>query len=106
VNERLHAMATANGNTFSGCWDVVAWKNDRLVFAESKKAKNDRMRGTQLKWLEAALRCGCSVEDFLVVEWGLGTCTILAFLAAAIDPIVHEPVPSAPTSSSYSRCAS
>ncbi len=71
VNERLHAIAAANGNTFSGCWDVVAWKNDRLVFAESKKQKKDRMRGTQLRWLEAALRCGCSVEDFLVVEWEL-----------------------------------
>jgi hypothetical protein len=29
------------------------------------------MRGTQLKWLEAVLGCGCSVEDLLVVEWGL-----------------------------------
>ena len=36
---------------------------------ESKKRKKDRMRGTQLRWLEAALRCGCAVGDFLVVEW-------------------------------------
>jgi hypothetical protein len=71
VNERLQAIATENGNTFSGCWDVVAWKDDRLVFAESKKQKKDRMRGTQLRWLEAALRCGCAVDDFLIVEWSL-----------------------------------
>lgn len=69
VNERLHAIAAANGNTFSGCWDVVAWKDDRLVFAESKKQKKDRLRGTQLRWLEVALGCGMKVEDFLLVEW-------------------------------------
>lgn len=69
VNDKLHAIAVANGNTFSGCWDVVAWKDQRLAFTESKKQKKDRLRGTQLRWLEAALRCGCTVEDFLVVEW-------------------------------------
>ena len=71
VNEKLQAIAQANGGYFSGCWDVVAWKNDRLVFAESKKRKKDAMRGTQVRWLEAALRCGCALEDFLVVEWEL-----------------------------------
>ena len=71
VNERLQAIAAENGNSFSGCWDVVAWKNERLVFAESKKRKKDRMRDTQLRCLEAALRCVCSVEDVLVVEWEL-----------------------------------
>lgn len=72
VNERLDAIATANGGSFSGCWDVVAWTSDRLVFAESKKHKKDRIGGTQLRWLEAALICGMRVEDFLVVEWELG----------------------------------
>ncbi len=71
VNERLRAIARANGNSFSGCWDVVAWKNDRLVFAESKRAKRDRLRNTQVRWLEAAMGCGCGVEDFVVVEWAL-----------------------------------
>ncbi|MEO8067587.1 MAG: hypothetical protein ABI599_07845 [Flavobacteriales bacterium] len=69
VRDRLHAIAMANGNTYSGCWDVVAWKGERLVFAESKKAKKDRMRGTQLRWLEAAMRCGMKADDFLLVEW-------------------------------------
>jgi hypothetical protein len=72
VNERLQAIVAANGGSYSGCWDVVAWKEDRLVFAEAKLSKKDRIRGTQLRWLEAALKCGCSVEDFLVVEWSLG----------------------------------
>ncbi len=69
VRERMHTIAVANGSTFSGCWDVVAWTDDRLVFAESKKAKHDRLRGTQVRWLEAAMECGMKAEDFLVVEW-------------------------------------
>lgn len=69
VNERLRAIAVANGNSYNGCWDVVVWKEDRLVFAESKRKGKDRIRATQLRWLEAALKCGCAVEDFLVVEW-------------------------------------
>jgi hypothetical protein len=71
VRERLQAIAAANGGYFSGCWDVVAWKDGRLVFAESKRAKRDRMRNTQWRWLEAAMNCGCTVEDFLIVEWAL-----------------------------------
>ena len=71
VNEKLHAIATANGQSFAGCWDVVAWKDGRLVFAEAKLSKKDRMRPTQLRWLEAGLKCGVGVDDFLVVEWEL-----------------------------------
>lgn len=71
VHERLLAIVAANGGSYSGCWDVLAWKDDRLVFAEAKLSKKDRIRGTQLQWLEAALKCGFGVEDFLVVEWSL-----------------------------------
>ncbi|HNU57075.1 MAG TPA: hypothetical protein PKN30_10840, partial [Flavobacteriales bacterium] len=58
-----------NGDSFAGCWDVVAWKDDQLVFAEAKKAKHDRLRDTQVRWVEAALQCGLTEENFLVVEW-------------------------------------
>ena len=71
VKERLHAIASQNRNSYAGCWDVVAWKDERLIFVEAKLSKKDRMRPTQLRWLEAALKCGCAVEDFLVVEWTL-----------------------------------
>ena len=69
VNEKLHAIAFANRSTFAGCWDVVAWKDGRLVFAEGKLARKDSMRSTQLRWVEAALTCGLRLEDFLIVEW-------------------------------------
>lgn len=71
VNERLRCIAEANGNRFGGCWDVVAWKNERMVFAESKRAKRDALRATQLRWRDAALRTGCAENDFVVVEWQL-----------------------------------
>lgn len=69
VERRLQGIARANGGTYSGCWDVVAWKEERLVFAESKKAKHDRLRPTQLRWAEAALACGAAADDLLLVEW-------------------------------------
>lgn len=71
VNERLQAIAKANGGNYAGCWDVLAWKGERLVFAEAKLQQKDKLRDTQFRWLEAALQCGCTVEDFLVVEWAL-----------------------------------
>ena len=48
---------------------MVAWRDGRLVFAQSKKAGKDNLRSTQLRWVEAAMRCGVSAEEFLVVEW-------------------------------------
>jgi hypothetical protein len=72
VNERLLAIARANGGTFGGCWDVVVWQQHRLCFVESKRRSKDRLRATQGRWLAAALHCGCGVEDFLVVEWEAG----------------------------------
>jgi len=71
VNEKLHAIAAANGHTFSGCWDVVAWKEGRLLFAEAKLTRKERFRSTQLRWMEAGLKCGMKDEDFLVVEWSI-----------------------------------
>jgi len=48
---------------------VVTGKGERIVFDKSKKLKKDRMRGTQLRWLQAALQCGCGIEEFVVVGW-------------------------------------
>ncbi|MBP1684641.1 MAG: hypothetical protein H6Q33_784 [Deltaproteobacteria bacterium] len=33
---RLAAIASRNRGRYSGCWDVVAWADGRIVFAESK----------------------------------------------------------------------
>lgn len=55
----------------SGCFDVYAWKEDRVLFAEAKRAQQDRIRSSQLRWLNAALDVGVPLGSFLVVEWSV-----------------------------------
>lgn len=71
IQQRLDSIACANRSTYSGCWDVVAWQGDELVFVESKRKKHDRFRPTQVRWLEAALASGLGPHSFLVVEWSV-----------------------------------
>jgi hypothetical protein len=70
VTTLLEAIAHANGDTFAGCWDVVAWDDNSVVFAEAKRKGKDWLKATQLQWIAAALEHGfCDEEAFLVVEW-------------------------------------
>ena len=55
----------------NGCWDIFCWKEERVIFAESKRRQKDKIRETQIKFLESALNCGLSKESFLIVEWTL-----------------------------------
>ena len=72
ISEALDSIARANGNTYSGCWDVVAWHEKELIFAELKLKEHDRIRKTQLKWLQSALKVGFDAkENFLLIEWSL-----------------------------------
>ena len=67
----LHKIAQANGNTYAGCWDVVGWQGEAVLFAELKRHKKDRIRPTQPRWLEASLQVGLQPANFLLVEWDL-----------------------------------
>ena len=69
VLDLLNKVASLNGNSFSGCWDVVAWKDKQIIFAESKRLKKDSIRQTQISWLQAGLKSGLSENNFLVVQW-------------------------------------
>jgi len=53
----------------SGCFDVFCWKDDSVVFAESKRRAKDEIRQTQLAWLDAAMQIGLDASAFLIVEW-------------------------------------
>jgi hypothetical protein len=53
----------------SGCFDVFCWKDDSVVFAESKRRSKDEIWQTQLAWLEAAMQTGLDASAFLIVEW-------------------------------------
>jgi hypothetical protein len=67
--QRIYAQA---GST-KGCWDVVCWKDNRILFAEAKRQAQDRIRDTQRIWLEAALDVGIPISSFLIIEWTVQT---------------------------------
>jgi len=71
VMDTLKRVATLNGNSYSGCWDVIAWDNGTVFFIESKRFKRDRLRESQRRWLDAGLRSGLVSENFVVVEWDI-----------------------------------
>lgn len=67
----LKGISSLNGNSFYGCWDVLAWKGNKIIFAESKRTKKDSIRDTQINWLKAALQFGLIKDNFLMVEWDI-----------------------------------
>jgi hypothetical protein len=69
IKKMISDIARENSNSYVGCWDVLAWKNNMVVFAESKRSNRDRVRDTQNKCLGAGLKCGLKPQNFLIVEW-------------------------------------
>ncbi len=69
--ERLELLKSIHrrAGSASGCFDVYCWKDDSVVFAESKRKSKDQIRATQLAWLEAAMQAGLDASSFLIVEW-------------------------------------
>jgi hypothetical protein len=66
---RLLKAIREKAGSASGCFDVFCWKDDAVVFAESKRRSKDEIRQTQLVWLEAAMQTGLDASAFLIVEW-------------------------------------
>lgn len=71
IHNTLVSIAKLNGNRFSGCWDVVAWKNGNILFLEAKRNKRDRIRSTQIKWLKASLAYGLKCSNFIIIQWDI-----------------------------------
>ena len=69
IMDLLAEIAKVNGNSYSGCWDVVSRKGDDILFAESKRTRKDSIRQSQQNWFASALRCGLKKENFLMVQW-------------------------------------
>ena len=67
----LALIAQQNHDSYSGCWDVLAWNDGTIIFAESKRIKKDSIRSTQTNWLMAGLKSGLTVDNFLVVQWDM-----------------------------------
>jgi hypothetical protein len=54
-----------------GCFDVFCWREDQVLFCEAKLKGKDRLRKTQLAWIDAALAHGIPPTSLLIVEWSL-----------------------------------
>jgi len=67
--ELLNSVAAHNKGSYAGCWDVLGWHGETIIFAELKRPKKDRVQATQPTWLEAGLKEGLRLENFLFVEW-------------------------------------
>jgi disulfide oxidoreductase YuzD len=50
---------------------VFCWKEDKVIFAESKRKSKDKIRQTQIHWLETAIKYGFNEKSFLMVEWDI-----------------------------------
>jgi hypothetical protein len=58
----------------SGVWDVFCWRGERVLFAESKRAKSkgvrkDDIQQSQIDFAESALNIGLPLDSLLLVEW-------------------------------------
>ncbi len=69
LTNMLREIARLNNNSYAGCWDIVAWKQGQLVFAEAKRNNKDSIRQTQTNWLAAGLSFGLKPQNFLLVQW-------------------------------------
>jgi hypothetical protein len=56
---------------YGGCWDILVWKDDGLLFIELKRDKKDRIQDSQKLWLEASIAHGLTANNFALVEWGV-----------------------------------
>lgn len=54
-----------------GCFDVFAWQDENVIFCEAKRSKEDRIRPSQRRWIEAAITVGIPLHSLLVVEWSV-----------------------------------
>lgn len=71
IYETLLGIAKLNGNRFSGCWDIVAWKNGYISFLEVKRNKRDCIRSSQINWLKASLAYGLNCNNFIIIQWNI-----------------------------------
>lgn len=64
----IESIRTKTGR-HGGCWDVLVWKDDQLLFVELKRSKKDRVQESQISWLEQSLLEGLETENFAFIEW-------------------------------------
>jgi hypothetical protein len=56
------------GGKKSGCFDVVAYKENEYIFVELKRGKKDVIQNSQIEWLKSAKKLNIK-SKFLLAEW-------------------------------------
>ncbi|MBP6731536.1 MAG: hypothetical protein KA149_05725 [Chitinophagales bacterium] len=69
IAKLMAAIAKANGGSYMGCWDTLHWKDDEVIFAQSKRNNKDKITPANVNWLKAALSVGLTPDNFLIVQW-------------------------------------
>jgi hypothetical protein len=64
----VNSIRTKTGR-HGGCWDVMVWKDDRVMFLELKRSKKDRVQDSQRIWLEKSLDSNLTSDNFAFIEW-------------------------------------
>lgn len=54
-----------------GCWDVLVWKDNQVLFLELKRSKKDRIQESQISWLDKPVELGLNLSNFSFIEWSL-----------------------------------
>lgn len=70
VQRLIDTIEMENGSA-SGCFDVCAWTEVDVLFAEAKRKGHDRIRQTQKRWIDSALKAELPLDALLVVEWSI-----------------------------------
>lgn len=71
LTEIYEKIYEQKGGRKSGCFDVIAYKDNRFVFVELKKKKEDKIRQSQIEWLKIALNQDLDNPIFFIAEWSL-----------------------------------
>lgn len=54
-----------------GCWDVLVWKDNNLLFIELKRQKKDIIQESQKIWLEKSLESELKPDNFALMAWNI-----------------------------------
>lgn len=65
----LQKMVQLNHQSFAGCWDIVSWNGETILFTKAIRNNKDLVRKIHLNWLKAGLAIGLKPENFLLVQW-------------------------------------
>lgn len=69
IAEAIYQKVARGAKSRGGCWDLLAQRDEQVLFVESKQTGKDRIRSTQRAWLEHALKAGVPLSSFMIVEF-------------------------------------